>query len=106
MFALEVAGACRRLPHFSHSLELLLHGVLEEEATSSDPIPGENISVECVQIHLDPLLPRCVAFIREFPEYLKTIAHCSRKTELALWPALFSVTGSPNDLFEVINGTF
>jgi len=84
--AWEIANSCSKLDYFQHSLELLLHSVLEEEATSKEPLP-------------DALLPSVVDFIRSFPVYRETVVQCARKTEVALWPYLFAAVGSPRDLF-------
>jgi hypothetical protein len=48
----------------------------------------------------DALLPSVIEFVREFPVYLRTVGQCARKTELALWPHLFSVAGRPRALFD------
>lgn len=88
-YARKIAESCQSLPYFAHCFELLLHEVLEEEATSPVPLP-------------DPMLPQVVRFIKEFPVYLDTVVHCARKSELSMWSYLFDerAVGNPRRLFQ------
>nr|XP_032808837.1 RAB6A-GEF complex partner protein 1 [Petromyzon marinus] len=85
--AVWLARGCSSLPYFRHALESALHAVLEEEAMARSPVP-------------DPLLPALAKFAAAFPGFLRTVAHCARKSEVALWPCLFAAVGSPKQLFE------
>ncbi|CAG8583458.1 7988_t:CDS:10, partial [Racocetra persica] len=82
------ATSYQGLVYFGHALEMLLHHVLEDEADHA--VQTEKVGV----------LPRVVKFINHFPHALDAIVGCARKTEVALWDYLFSIVGSPKDLFE------
>ncbi|KAF0380398.1 RIC1-domain-containing protein [Gigaspora margarita] len=80
------ATSYQGLIYFGHALEMLLHHVLEDEAEHT--------------AETGKVLPRVVKFINNFPHALDAIVGCARKTEVALWNYLFSIVGSPKDLFE------
>ena len=81
--ALTFATNYSSIAYFAHSLEILLHSVLEDEVES-----GVNI------------LPLVIEFLDHFPESLDVVVGCARKTEVERWALLFEVVGKPRDLFE------
>ncbi|KNE99997.1 hypothetical protein PSTG_06849 [Puccinia striiformis f. sp. tritici PST-78] len=109
-----------KLIYFGHSLEILLHTVLEEEAdsktnpptlqknTTSSSSTGPNDSTT---IHTDAneettekqrmvLLPLVAEFLDHFRESLEVVVGCARKIDLKQWKNLFQIVGKPRDLFE------
>lgn len=81
--ALQFASNYSSIVYFGHSLEVLLHSVLEDE----------------VDTGLD-LLPLVIDFLDHFAEALDVVVGCARKTEIERWSMLFDVVGKPRDLFE------
>ncbi|KAG9246330.1 RIC1-domain-containing protein, partial [Calycina marina] len=85
--ALHLAHQYESLEYFSHSLEILLHHVLDEEV---DTTPSPETA----------LLPGVLSFLSSFPQYLDIVVQCTRKTEVRSWRTLFAYLPPPSELFE------
>ncbi|CAL1696319.1 unnamed protein product [Somion occarium] len=92
--AVSFASHYQHLVYFAHALEILLHSVVEEDASSShDQDSSKDTSHD--------LLARTIEFLDHFEASLDIVVGCARKIEMTRWPRLFDVVGSPKSLFEV-----
>jgi WD40 repeat protein len=95
----RLARSLQPIPHFVHSLELLLHETLNyyEDNSEAVAVPGA-LPRESGQM---TLLRSVVALLEEFPDLLcDVVVRCARKSDMVVWPMLFSVAGSPEQFFE------
>eukprot|EP01114_Cavostelium_apophysatum_P008853 TRINITY_DN2172_c0_g1_i3.p1 TRINITY_DN2172_c0_g1~~TRINITY_DN2172_c0_g1_i3.p1 ORF type:complete len:1105 (-),score=223.56 TRINITY_DN2172_c0_g1_i3:255-3569(-) len=86
--ALHIARNFSFIPHFAHSLELLLHETLDDEK-----IDTKNLTTSTHLQHV-------VKFLSQFPQFPDIVMRCARKTDPIIWKQLFSLAGSPKKLFE------
>lgn len=87
----------QHLVFFAHALEILLHSVVEEDASTSHSeaeSDGDASDDESV-------LSRTIEFLDYFDVSLDVVVGCARKIEVTRWPRLFDVVGNPKSLFEV-----
>ncbi|KDE04043.1 hypothetical protein MVLG_05482 [Microbotryum lychnidis-dioicae p1A1 Lamole] len=104
--AVLFASHYQHLVYFAHALEILLHGVLEDEAdkptnqiTSIDFSTSEK-NDDDDETRPATLLSTVIDFLDHFPSSLSIVVNCARKTELTHWSLLFNYAGSPRRLFE------
>ncbi|WFD34216.1 WD40 repeat protein [Malassezia cuniculi] len=83
--AVFLAAHYRGLVYFGHILELLMHEVLDEEASAK-------------QRRKKPLLPAVGRLIDHFDVALSVTAQCARKTEVSHWQYLFGALGAADVL--------
>jgi hypothetical protein len=96
--ALAFAANYQDLVYFGHSLEKLLHAVLEDTV---DEIGVDSSSAGSVaSSRSGRTLALVASFLDHFPESLDVVVGCARKTEFEHWPILFDVVGKPRDLYE------
>lgn len=107
--AVVFASHYQHLVYFAHSLEILLHAVLEDEADALPQSPQAALSRSLGGLSIstgptvpaDAVLPVVVDFLDHFAEALQVVVNCARKTEITRWAYLFQFVGKPRDLFEV-----
>ncbi|WFD37182.1 WD40 repeat protein [Malassezia japonica] len=85
--ALDIAAPYRALTYFGHSLELLVHDLLEEEADARPPLAPSARR-----------LPLILQFLDYFENALRVVVNVARKTEATRWPTLFDAAGRPQTL--------
>ncbi|KIY51327.1 RIC1-domain-containing protein [Fistulina hepatica ATCC 64428] len=90
--AVILASHYKHLVFFAHALEILLHDVMELDA-SLEASPG-HLSFE------DSILRNAVIFLDHFDVSLDVVVGCARKTEMTRWRRLFDIVGNPKTLFE------
>jgi hypothetical protein len=89
--AVSFASHYQHLVFFAHALEILLHTVVESEATGEDSTTNTE----------DSHLPSVIEFLDYFDVALDVVVGCARKTEMTHWRRLFDIVGDPKALFEV-----
>lgn len=90
--AYQLAKEYQDFQYFSHFLEMLLHDVLEDEASQGNNTLSEDLTTKS-------LLPRVLWLLKRFPEFLDIVVQCTRKNEVTTWKYLFHFLGSPKGLF-------
>ena len=90
--AVSFASHYQDLVFFAHALEILLHSVVEEDASVGRDEEADVSS---------GLLASTVEFLDYFDASLDVVVGCARKIEMSRWPRLFDVVGNPKTLFDV-----
>ncbi|OSX67794.1 hypothetical protein POSPLADRAFT_1042987 [Postia placenta MAD-698-R-SB12] len=86
----------QHLVFFAHALEMMLHTVVEADASANhDRRSGEETARN------PELLPDTVDFLDHFDVALDVVVGCARKIEMTRWPRLFDIVGNPKQLFEL-----
>jgi len=93
--AVSLASHYQHLVFFAHALEILLHTVVESEATA-----GEDVTTTNADDRDDSILPCVIEFLDHFDVALDVVVGCARKTEMTRWRRLFDIVGDPKTLFE------
>lgn len=92
---MTLAKHYQHLVFFAHALEILLHTIVESEATADLEDTPTSASPE------SGTLPAMVEFLDHFDVALDVVVGCARKTEMTRWKYLFGIVGNPHALFEV-----